>query len=432
MRSSAGLFYFIVALALFMPVPAFTQEEVQDEIDYSGYTGWSAELPVNYRNLFIYHNTEEFIKCSSSLPRNKKMVADLNRLSLSPEISYKENFTFHTDMDIESIFSNYNRTMTFDLYWRDSEYNEFARPSIEPVYNSKVYIAAEMRNIYLKITRGEFTGTAGRQQVRFGSARLWNPLDILNPFSPVHVEGNDEQKGIDALRIDWYPGESTELTLVANPVRKNDKLTETDCRSCNYAARFKTGISEFDIALLAAFTAKRKNAGIDFQFVLFDGMLTGAALWSGPEHGKNYLQCGAGYEYSFANGLYLLAEYFYNSLPVNDDAELQAAMFSMNTGGIDSGNYYVFANRIITFNSHYASVAAGYDIHPLLRCELFVIYDIQGRGQFYNISIKLNALQNLDIAACAINSFVGKHGQASDFTAYNRQPLLYASADLYF
>ena len=66
MRSSAGLFYFIVALALFMPVPAFTQEEVQDEIDYSGYTGWSAELPVNYRNLFIYHNTEEFIKCSSS------------------------------------------------------------------------------------------------------------------------------------------------------------------------------------------------------------------------------------------------------------------------------------------------------------------------------------------------------------------------------
>ncbi|HPS59200.1 MAG TPA: hypothetical protein PK514_13930 [Spirochaetota bacterium] len=427
-----GLFCFIIALALFMPVPALTQEEVQDEIEDSGYAEWSAELRGSYRNLFIYQRTDEFIKDSSSIPRDKKMIADLNRLSFSPEISYGENFTFHTDMDMEAIFSNYNRTTPFDLYWRESDYNDFTKPLSEPVYNRSLYLSGGIRNIYIKMAKGEFTGTAGRQQVRFGSSRLWNPLDLLNPFSPVHVEGNDEQKGIDALRIDWYPGESTEFTCLINPVRANDEFTETDFQSSNYAVRLQTGISEVDAALLAAYTAKRRNAGFDFQLTIFDGMLTGVVLWSDPQDGKSYIQCGSGYEYTFTSGLYFLVEYFYNSLPVNDDTELQAAIFNMNTSGVDSGNYYVLANRIITFNSHYLSAAAGYDLHPLLRGELFAIYDFQGGGLFMNFSLKLNAMQNLDLTAGAICSMVNENGRVSDFISYNKKPLLYASADLYF
>ncbi|HQO41357.1 MAG TPA: hypothetical protein PK986_12885, partial [Spirochaetota bacterium] len=111
---------------------------------------------------------------------------------------------------------------------------------------------------------------------------------------------------------------------------------------------------------------------------------------------------------------------------------LQAALAGMNTAGINPGNYYILANRIITFNSHYVSALAGYDIHPLLRCELFSIYDFQGRGIFCNISFRFNAMQNLDINAGSICSFVNDQDRVSDFISYDMQPLLYASAELYF
>ena len=423
---------FIMVMVLFFVVSK--TEAAQDLPDYSNeteYAAWSAILRGSYMNLFTFrHLNDSASYISESV--NNYMTADLNRLSVSPEISHGENFIFHADVNFKLIISDYNKTEEFDLYWRDSEYNDFTRPSIEPVYNDMFFMRSEFQNIYCKFTSGAFTGTAGRQQVRFGSARLWNPLDILNPFSPVHVEGSDEQRGIDALRIDFYPGESTEFTCVANPVRRDDQFEKTSFDSSNYAVRLKTGISEFDAALLAAYTAKRRNAGFDLQLVLFDGLLTGVVLWSDQTGGESYLQCGAGYEYSFANGLYLLAEYFYNSLPVNDDMQLQAALAGMNTAGINPGNYYILANRIITFNSHYVSALAGYDIHPLLRCELFSIYDFQGRGIFCNISFRFNAMQNLDINAGSICSFVNDQDRVSDFISYDMQPLLYASAELYF
>jgi hypothetical protein len=57
-------------------------------------------------------------------------------------------------------------------------------------------------------------------------------------------------------------------------------------------------------------------------------------------------------------------------------------MLHYSTDGIDESNYYIISNRMITYNSHYASVAAGYDFHPLLRGEIFSIYDFQGEGYF--------------------------------------------------
>lgn len=418
--------------AFIVPANIFAQDYMPDDYDEPEYAVWNTVIRGSYRNLFTYQNTDEFIDDAYSQPRNKHMTADLNRLGISPEISYGDILTFHSDIDFEAVFSNYNKTIPFDMYWRETDYNDFTKPSVEPLYNRVIYTAAEIRNIYLKFTRGSFTGTAGRQQIRFGSSRLWNPLDLLNPFSPVHIEGSDEQKGIDALRLDWYPGESTELTCVINPVRENDIFAETDFKSSNYALRLKTGISEFDAALITAYTAKRINAGFDFQLILFDGMLTGVFLWSDPHKGKSFMQCGAGYEYTFSSGLYLLAECFYNSLPVNDDQDLQTAIYESNTGGINSANYYVLANRIITANSYYISAAAGYDFHPLVRAEIFAIYDFQGHGLFYNFSLKISAMQNLDITAGVICSFVDKNEKTSDFITYNNKPLLYTSADLYF
>lgn len=414
----------ILIVILAATSPLFSQDDTSGE-------GWNAKLSGYYKNLFMYQEKGTWYD-AGYLPDERRMLSDLNRLKLSPEITWSDSFIFHTDADIEGIFSNYGDTSVFDSYWLDQDYNRLTKPHREFVNNENTCIRAEIRNMYAKMVMGSFTGTLGRQQVRFGSSRLWNPLDLLNPFSPLLVEGADEQTGIDALRVDWYPSDYTELALAANPARKNDSLDETNAGSGNYIARFKAGLDRVDVAVLAGYTAKRRNYGFDFQQVLLDGMLTGVVLCSDPQEGASFWQCGAGYEYTFASGLYLLTEYFYNSLPVNEDDELADALSSAALSGINSSSYYILSNRMITYNSHYLSAAAGYDFHPLVRGELFSIYDFQGRGIFINTSVTWNAAENLDITAGTICSRVHPGGKTSDFDTYDNKPAFYFSAIFYF
>jgi hypothetical protein len=394
--------------------------------------GWDFRFSGYYKNLFIYQHVNNFQRDIYSPSESKKMISDLNRLRISPEINYSENFIFHTDAYFESVNSNYNKTDYFDTYWRESDYNEFVKLSREPYYSSKLYCRVEVQNMYGKMSSGKFTGTAGRQQVRFGSSRLWNPLDLMNPVSPLLAEGNREQKGTDSLRLDWYPGESTELTVVAAPRREDDDFSEVTAESGNYIARLQTGVKVFDAAILGGYTSKRKNGGADFAAEVYDGLFTGVFLYSLPSDGEGYYQCGSGYEYTFSSGIYFLMEYFYNSLPANDDEELQAALLNHSVYGLDQTNYYIISNRIITGNSHYLSIAAGYDFFPLLRGDLFSIYDFQGRGIFVNVLLKFNALENLDLSTGVITAYVDDTERNSDFKIYDEQPMYFVSLQFYF
>ncbi len=394
--------------------------------------GWSFKAGGYYKNIFNYHETDDFRSDLYSSPEKKKLISDMNRIRFSPETNYSNSFTFHADIDFEVLAANYNKTDQFDRSWRDPDYNDFFKLSYEPFYNSDIYGRVELQNIYGKMTAGRFTGTAGRQQIRFGSSRLWNPLDLMNPLSPLLIEGSGEQKGTDALRLDWYPGESTEFTGVMSPRRENDNYQDIDEKSGNYIIRLKSGVKVFDAAILGGYTSKRKNGGADFAAEVYDGLLTGVFLYSLPSDGEGYYQCGSGYEYTFSSGIYFLMEYFYNSLPANDDEELQAALLNYSMYGVDQSNCYIISNRIITGNSHYLSIAAGYDFFPLLRGDFFSIYDFQGRGVFVNVSLKFNALENLDLTAGVITAYVDDTERISDFTIYDEQPMYYASLQFYF
>jgi len=416
----------LLLIFILCPVEIFSRsEEFYQE-------GWAFKIGGYYKNIFMYEDRNSFYSDVCSFPVKKELISDVNRLRISPEHTFKDSFIFNADIDLETVSTNYYGTNEFDARWRESEYNDIIKPSREIADNNRIYGRAEFQNIYIKMSAGQFTGTAGRQQVRFGSSRLWNPLDLMNPISPLLVEGAGEQKGTDAVRLDWFPGDTMELTGVFSPRRENDRCHKMEPESGNYIARFKGGVNKTDIALLAGYTSKRKNLGTDFTAVIYNGLLTGVVLYSIPDKGDKYFQCGSGYEYTFSSGVYILAEYFYSSSPVSEDGELSTAIYHNSIYGIDESNCYILSNRMITYNSHYFSVATGYNIFSLLRGELFSIYDFQGSGLFLNVSLKLNAMENLDLTSGLTVAYVHDSTKVSDFDIYNKQPVFYASIQLYF
>jgi hypothetical protein len=111
---------------------------------------------------------------------------------------------------------NYLKSPEFDGLLRPSDYNDLFKLSREPVYDEDLYYRTRIHRLYAKIAVGNLTITGGRQLVRFGSGRLWNPLDIMNPISPTALEGIEEQKGIDARRMEYYINATTEIGLVVD------------------------------------------------------------------------------------------------------------------------------------------------------------------------------------------------------------------------
>ena len=448
------------------PADEKKKEKAATEEKTGGEDTLSEEKPAQFKfkgqvkNLYLFHRTDNFMGEDPLTLSSKNLSADLTRVRLSPEFQYKELLTMKVDFDNEVIWSNYGKSQDFTSYWRPSGYNDFLDLTWEPYRDRDVMYRIKLNRAYVKLSVDKFTATVGRQQIRFGSGKLWNPLDILNPVSPTFVEGGDEQKGTDAIKLDFYPEEKTEITGVVDFKKSSNEIEHFNMQDCNYILRVKTSVKDTDIAVLGGYVARRGVAGFDFAAILFGGMLRGSVLAYKPEKESIFFQANAGYEYNFKAGVYILGEYLFNQKAINYNDDLKAAVFRQQLVGSDlplaliynlkpSAEYHALAvnlkrastmnqstydqiaNQLLTVNQHYLALALGYDFHPLVRGELFTIGDIQGRGIFWGPTLKINAYENLDFTVGIMGAFTFDN-KSSDFSEFRKNYLFYASGSYVF
>lgn len=368
--------------------------------------------------------------------QEKNLLANLSRLRLSPELSFSDAFTLHVDYDNEIIWANYAKSGEFDMYWRNpvDEYNDFMHTSNEIKYTDDYLYRTKLHRAYAKASLGDFTFSIGRQQFRFGSGRLWNPLDILNPINPISLEGASEQKGTDGASAEYFINEKTVITAVAVQNRSNGNLDEAFKKSNTCAiGRFKTNISIVEIAFLAGKLPERDAYGGDISIIVFGGTLRGSALFTREEEVNNTIISNGGFEYTFACGLYVLLEYFYNSAALNAEPKLAAAYGSYLTYGYDDATFRLLSNRFLTYNRHYAALGLGYDITPLVRVEIFSLYDFEGKMILLNPTLKYNLHQDVDLSFAIMTAHsTGDTRYNSELSFVEKYPLVYGMLTWFF
>jgi len=410
--------------------------EGEEPVQESGETSPSEKnrlsLKGSLKDLAAYYRARNYSESGT----HRDLIANLSRLRLSPELNLSDRLLVHVDCDNEIIAGTYLKSREFDSFWRYSQYNDLAHLSWEPWYGKRLYYRVRIHRAYAKLVLGDFTLTAGRQQIRFGSARLWNPLDILNPISPTSIEGPEEQKGTDAIRLEYYPSDKTEIAIIIDHKRVNDDLNGRGAlsyRNTNVLGRLKTTVVETEIAALGGRISRRLVGGVDVSTNFLDGMLRGSALYNVPDSGKEFLIGGAGYEYTFASGLYFLIEYFYNQNGMNYHHSLKKTFEESIVNGIREHNFHLLADQFLTYNQHYAGIVLGYDITPLLRADLFTVCDFQGYGVMLVPALKYNPLQNVDLSLGVFYGLVLEGApHSSDFEEFDRNPFVYASLQWYF
>lgn len=344
-------------LVLLVPVMAFAAEETA--MSFKGY----------YKNLLVDART--------AFPQVEDYTLDLNRLRLELRGRPAEWFGYEVQYDNEALLGNYLDTAQFAQI-------KTAKPAtywdLEDAYLDRGAVAARHRLYrgFVSFDTAAADLRLGRQRIAWGSGRLWNPTDLLNPYNPALLE-REERPGVDAALLEANLGALSRLSVVyAPPVAPARAST---------ALHFRSNFSGTDVALLAGEFHGDRVAGLDLIGRFGDAGVYAEMARTRPEGGDGYARAVAGAEYAFANTLTVGAELYYNGRGATDRARYDFTR--------------LFAGDIQNVARHYVGARLKYEFTPLLRTENYLIINRDDGSRFFAPGLVYSLTQNWDWAVGA-------------------------------
>jgi hypothetical protein len=310
---------------------------------------------------------------------------NLDRLRLTYDGKYRDWFAVHADYDNEAHAGDLIGLPDFETVrrrqsaaWLDLQHVLMNEPN--------AYWDTSLYRGYVSARSDSVALTVGRQRIGWGTARFWSPMDMFNPISPLQVEP-EERQGVDAALLAFRSAAGLRWNLVYGP--------QDGFRRSTSAVRLSRTIHNYDFDVAAARLGEDWTGGFDFA-----GQLRGAGLrgeltyrWRHPVAGvtqvstRDALRFVIGSDYAFANGLYLVAEYFYNQGQPDPQKE----------GPSDLTVLLQFSNEIFTLHRHFFSAGASYPLTPLWKLETYVVADMAGPSAVILPRLSHNLTANTDL-----------------------------------
>jgi len=338
---------------------------------------------------------------------------DTARLRLTLDVN-ESIFQSHIDFDNQEAAGSYFRT---------DQYKLFGYNPPEPWLPMQHTVSTSSLNGYgigayrawVGLKSDDAIARFGRQRIAWGTGKIWNPTDVLNPYQPTSVEP-DERRGVDAFYARAGLGTVGQAEYVWAP---NDAWPEHAM-----LGRLHGDASGWDWSLLGGKTAVSTASfivGGDFAGNLLDGTLHGEWAWFSPQIRTPYWKAGLGYDYTvpdetrwrWLKDAAFVVEYFHAGNGVTNPAQYNFAP--------------VIAGTEVTVAQNYFGATFSKDLHPLLKAQAVAIVNADDGSTFAAPTLTWNALNNLYLSA-SVQRFGG--GLSTEF---GRQPnLSVLTAQYYF
>jgi hypothetical protein len=329
---------------------------------------------------------------------------DTTRLRLTVD-AQESIFQGHVDFDDQFAAGSYFRTESFDVFGYNPPEPWLPMQHTVSTGTTNAYGIGAYR-AWVGVKGDDALARFGRQRIAWGTGKIWNPTDVLNPYQPTSVEP-DERRGVDAFYA--RAGLGT-LGLVEYVWAPNDTWP-------NHAmlARLHGDAGGWDWSLLGGKTAVSTAsfmAGGDFAGNLADGTLHGELAYFTPTVRTPYWKAGLGYDYIFSN------ETCWSALR---NASVVVEYFHAGNGAANPAQYDfapVLAGTEVSVAQNYFGTTFSRDLNPLLKFSAVAIVNADDGSTFAAPQLTWNALNNLYLSA-SLQRF---GGGAS--TEYGRQPNL--------
>ncbi|WP_297791007.1 hypothetical protein [uncultured Marinobacter sp.] len=287
---------------------------------------------------------------SRSLIDDNRYFSNLTRLRLEPRYRYQD-WVLDAAYDLELVTGSFLDSPEFGLL-RDSPDPRYWDLQGEVHESGDVLARHQLYRgtIQWRSPVGDFR--FGRQQVNWSTALIWNPMDILNPVSPLQLEP-DERIGVDALLWDRSWGATGRISAVHAPQHSDE--------SASTAARAKRFFAGVDAGVMMGEFADVTKAGLSGSGSVLGTGWRAELVWSEPDTRDSYWQGVADLNWAFRSGLNLAVEYFYNGQPVSPGAIHLASLVSAQP---------LYAGR------HYAGLLVWQDINPFWQYRVVTIRNV--------------------------------------------------------
>ncbi len=356
------------ALAGLLLLMALTIPPATAAIELSGY----------YKNLLVGSKTLSLFGPSESYQ------LDLNRLRLKLAGSVSESVSFDIQYDNELLLGNYLETTEFSSLLKNRKPDTWLDLNSNYRDNKNLYGSHRLYRAYADFTLAEVDLRLGRQRIAWGTAMLWNPMDILNPFNPVQLE-RQERQGIDAALMDWDYNALSRVSLVYAKQRSGTSA----------AARWRSNQQGFDLSLMAGKFRGDNVVGFDFAGQAASIGIRGEITQTDSKNASAFTRAVIGADYTFANSLSLNIEIYYNGQGTSD-----SAAYEFNR---------LLSGEMQSLARHYLGGYLGYDITPLLQWSNYLIINFDDNSIFFTPSLLYSLAENVEVSI-GVQAFNGDVG----------------------
>ncbi len=372
-------------LILFLTSPAAAQISILPGADLN-FSGYFMEMP-------SYAPIQPTLAQLSNTSRSA--FENLTRIRLRPTLHIGDNTKVGLEYEIDGLY--YSQNVSFGLT-STTPLRQVVSLHWQPVDEKHFTLSHYIDRLYFDEEFSFGKLVIGRQRISWGTGRVWNPTDIFNPINPANF-GKIEKDGADAASMKFYLGQLTDLQLVYNP--------EYHFASSNYAARFRTNILGYDLAVLAGSAERRFITGGDFAGNVWTAGIRGEALLSEDPSKTDgyYIRWILGMDYQFTDKLYGMFEYYHNG-----------------QGTLNRFSYDLMAlyqGRILNLAKDYLAISGSYQLTPLITLMLASNSNFNDGSGYLAGTVSYSASDNTSLA------FGTLYAYGRTFTEYWYYPQAY-------
>ncbi len=283
-----------------------------------------------------------------------------NRIIAGNNVSIIPNYSDYVGRDVGY----------FDLSWVWADKNSWIGVS-------------QLDRLMIDYTTGNFQATIGRQRINWGQTFVWNPNDLFNTYSYFDFD-YEEKPGSDAVRLQYYIGESSKIELSAS-INSDDKITSALLYRFNthgYDIQFLGGIfTESDYVIGGGWSGSIAGGGFSGEMTYYHPMED-----SQDESGK--ITATLHYDYTFSNSLNLQFETLYNGFGADDMSGGLGEIIFM-----DLSPKNLFPTKVALFGS------GAYQLSPLVYLMLAGMYGPEGNFIYVGPTITYSMSDSMELAA---------------------------------
>ncbi len=218
----------------------------------------------------------------------------------------------------------------------------------------------------------------GRQAMSWGNGLVFQPLDFVNPFSPIVID-KDYKTGDDMLYGQWLVGEKDDVQAMLVP-RRDPATDRVEGNQSSCAVKFRSRLSGFDLDLLASRHFAENLAGVGFV------KSVGGAVWrldvsyTDLETGGSATSLVTNMDYSWTWGgknVYGYAEYFRNGVGETNRTHYTAPNAALS-GRIARGELFTLARD-------YATLGLQVEFTPLFNLYANLIANLNDGSKYLQL-----------------------------------------------